>query len=160
MVLRHWLEGGLEAWGREGWLGLRHGREGWPGLSNGKKRYSVGLDKNLKKNLPKNASGIFWNIFLRFLSSSINYLSFSHCLALAIPPSHASSPAIPLFPMPQAHASSPAHPQAHASSPCQAHASSPYLKPIPLFHVSSPGTPSFLDLQPLSFVLEGFFRHL
>ena len=35
--LRH----GLEAWGREGWLGLRHGREGWPGLNNGKKREIV-----------------------------------------------------------------------------------------------------------------------
>ena len=51
MGLRHGLEDGLglrhglEAWGREGWLGLRHGREGWPGLNNGKKRYSVRLEK-------------------------------------------------------------------------------------------------------------------
>ena len=37
MGLRHGLEDGLEAWGREGWLGLRHGREGWPGVSNGTK---------------------------------------------------------------------------------------------------------------------------
>ena len=46
MGLRHGLEHGLglrhglEAWGREGWLGLRHGGEGWLGLSNGKKRGS------------------------------------------------------------------------------------------------------------------------
>ena len=53
MGLRHGLEDGLEAWGREGWLGLRHGREGWPGLNNGKKRYSVGLEKQGSKNLKK-----------------------------------------------------------------------------------------------------------
>ena len=46
MGLRHGLEDGLglrhglEAWGREGWLGLRHAGEGWLGLSNGKKRGS------------------------------------------------------------------------------------------------------------------------
>ena len=114
--------GGLEAWGRGG-QGLSYGREGWPGLNNGKKRYSVGLDKNLKKIFQKMPPAFFGRFFLRFLSSSINYLSFSHCLALAIPPSHASSPAIPLFPMPQA------HPQAHASSPCQAHPSLPCFKP-------------------------------
>ena len=67
-------------------------------------------------------------------------ISFFHCLVPVIPLPHASSPAIPLFPMPQAHASSPAHPQAHASSPCQVPASSPCLKPIPLFpsHLSPP----------------------
>ena len=53
MGLRHGLEDGLEAWGREGWLGLRHGREGWPGLSNGKKRYSVGFEQNLKQIFKK-----------------------------------------------------------------------------------------------------------
>ena len=51
MGLRHGLEDGLEAWGREGWLGLRHGREGWPGLNNGKKRYSVRLENKSQKNL-------------------------------------------------------------------------------------------------------------
>ena len=34
--LRH----GLEAWGGEGWLGLRPGGEGWLGQNNGKKRDS------------------------------------------------------------------------------------------------------------------------
>ena len=53
MGLRHGLEDGLEAWGREGWLGLRHGREGWPGLNNGKKRYSVGLEKQGSKKSQK-----------------------------------------------------------------------------------------------------------
>ena len=62
MGLRHGLEDGLEAWGREGWLGLRHGREGWPGLSNGNKRYSAGLEK-YQKNLPKNAGAIFLEVF-------------------------------------------------------------------------------------------------
>ena len=52
MGLRHGLGDGLEAWGRERWLGLRHGREGWPGLSNGKKRYSLGLEQKSQKNLP------------------------------------------------------------------------------------------------------------
>ena len=57
--MRHGLEDGLglrhglEAWGREGWLGLRHGREGWPGLNNGKKRYSVGLEKQGSKKPQK-----------------------------------------------------------------------------------------------------------
>ena len=30
--MRHGLEDGLEAWGREGGMGLRHGGEGWLGL--------------------------------------------------------------------------------------------------------------------------------
>ena len=57
--MRHGLENGLglrhglEAWGREGWLGLRHGGEGWLGLSNGKKRYSVRLEKNNLKKIKK-----------------------------------------------------------------------------------------------------------
>ena len=56
MEERHGLEDGLglrhglEAWGREGWLGLRHGGEGWLGLSNGKKRYSVRLENKSQKN--------------------------------------------------------------------------------------------------------------
>ena len=68
MGLRYGLEDGLglrhglEAWGREGWLGLRHGgggqglsygREGWPGLNNGKKRYSVRLENKSQKYLKK-----------------------------------------------------------------------------------------------------------
>ena len=51
MGLRHGLEDGLGfrhglgAWGREGWLGLRHGGEGWLGLNNEKKSYSVRLEQ-------------------------------------------------------------------------------------------------------------------
>ena len=88
MGLRHGLEHGLglrhglEAWGREGWLGLRHGGEGWLGLSNGKKRYSVGLEKQGSKKsqkichflAPLGKERSF--DFLRFVSSSVNYLSF------------------------------------------------------------------------------------
>ena len=50
MEERHGLEDGLglrhglDAWGREGWLGLRHGGEVCLGLNNGKKRYSVRLE--------------------------------------------------------------------------------------------------------------------
>ena len=61
MGLRHGLEDGLGlrhglgAWGREGWLGLRHGGEGWLGLSNGKKRYSVRLE-NKSQQKSKNLS--------------------------------------------------------------------------------------------------------
>ena len=78
--------------------------------------------------------------FLEIIFPSLTEYLFFHCLVPVIPLPHASSPAIPLFPMPQAHASSPAHAQAHASSPCQAPASSPCLKPIPLFpsHLSPP----------------------
>ena len=35
--MRHGLEDGLEAWGREGWLVLRHGGEVWLGLNNEQK---------------------------------------------------------------------------------------------------------------------------
>ena len=70
MGLRHGLADGLEAWGREGWLGLRHGREGWPGLNNGKKRYSVGLDKNLKKKLQKIPPAFFGRFFFLSLFGS------------------------------------------------------------------------------------------
>ena len=75
-----------------------------------------------------------------FLDSPFPSLLSTMPQAPAIPLPHASSPCLPLFPMPQAHASSPAHPQAHASSPCQVPASSPCLKPIPLFpsHLSPP----------------------
>ena len=75
--------------------------------------------------------------------------------SLAIPLPHASSPAIPLFPMPQAHASSPAHSQAHASSPCQAHASSPAH---PQAHASSPcqAPASSPCLKPIYFPLFPF----
>ena len=130
MGLRHGLEDGLglrhglEAWGREGWLGLRHGGEGWLGLSNGKKEILGKTWKQISKkskNLSFPRSARKWEIFCFFwdlFSSFINYLSFSHCLAPAIPLPHASSPAILLFPMPQV----------HASSPC--------LKPMPLFHSS------------------------
>ena len=41
MGLRHGLEDGLEAWGREGWLGL----------SNGKKIYSVRVENQSQKNI-------------------------------------------------------------------------------------------------------------
>ena len=87
----------------------------------------------------KRGNSGFFEIFFQICSSLTEY-PFFHCLVPVIPLPHASSPAIPLFPMPQAHASSPAHPQAHASSPCQAPASSPCLKPIPLFpsHLSPP----------------------
>ena len=53
---------GLEAW--EG--GMARTKQ-WK-----KERYSVGLEKNLKKNLPKNASGIFWKMFLRFVQALSN----------------------------------------------------------------------------------------
>ena len=59
MGLRH----ELEARGREGWLGLRHGSEGWPGLSNGKKRYSVGLEQNLKKIFQRMPPAFFGRCF-------------------------------------------------------------------------------------------------
>ena len=132
MGLRHGLEDGLglrhglEAWGREGWLGLRHGGEGWLGLSNGKKRYSVRLEKNNLKKIKKSLISSLRSemrdflIFLRlFFPSFINYLSFSHCLAPAIPLPHASSqPSFSspcLKPMPQAQPILKPMPQAQTS---------------------------------------------
>ena len=86
--MRHGLEGGLglrpglEAWGREGWLGLRHGREGWPGLNNGKKRYSVRLEKQISKTSQKIlhflaplGNARFFEMFLRFVSQVLSTIS-------------------------------------------------------------------------------------
>ena len=80
----------------------------------------------------------FFEIFLRFVFQVLSTITFFHCLAPAIPLPHASSPAILLFPMPQA------HPQAHASSPdIPSSPYSPYSKVIaspyfPLFPLKFP----------------------
>ena len=72
--------------------------------------------------------------------------SFFHCLVPAIPLPHASSPAILLFPMPQA------HPQAHASSPdIPSSPYSPYSKVIaspyfPLFPLKFPQSDPYFVL--------------
>ena len=97
-----------------------------------------------------------------FLDSSFPSLLPTMPQAPAIPLPHASSPCIPLFPMPQAHASSPAHPQAHASSPCQAPASSPCLKPIPLFpsHLSPPCLKSSRPYFPFFALILRYLFHL
>ena len=89
MGLRHGLEDGLglrhglEAWGREGWLGLRHGGEGWLGLNNEKKSYSVRLETNLEKRFQKISNFLvslehlrFFEICFRFVQD-LSTISFS-----------------------------------------------------------------------------------
>ena len=107
-----------------------------------------------------------WRLLLRdffeIIFPRLTNIYFFHCLAPAIHLPHASSPAISLFPMPQAHASSPAHAQAHASSPCQAPASSPCLKPIPLFpsHLSPPCLKSSRPYFPFFALILRYLFHL
>ena len=75
--------------------------------------------KNKLKQISQNVglgANMLRDIFEMIVPSLTEY-PFFHCLVPVIPLPHTSSPAIPLFPMPQAHASSPAHAQAHASSP-------------------------------------------
>ena len=120
--LRH----GLEAWGREGWLGLRHGGEGWLGLSNGKKRYSVRLENKSQKNqkivhfrAPLGDERFFE--FLRFVFKFYQLPLFFPLLS----PSHPSLP----------HASSPCLKPSPSSSPCLKPMPSPWLKPMPQAHL-------------------------
>ena len=156
MGLRHGLEDGL---------GLRHGlealgREGWLGLSNGKKRYSVRLENKSQTNqkishflAPLGKERCFCFLLgsvFKFYQLPLFFplLSPSHPSPPCLEPSHPSLP----------HASSPCLKPSPSSSPCRTPLPRPCLKPIPLFHVSSPGTPSFLGLQSLSLVFEGFFN--
>ena len=123
MGLRHGLEDGLglryglEAWGREGWLGL----------SNGKKRYSVRLENKSQKNhknlaFPRSARKCeIFLIFLRFVSKFYQLPLFFPLLS----PSHPSLP----------HASSPCLKPSPSSSPCLKPMPSPCLKPMPQAHL-------------------------
>ena len=144
--LRH----GLEAWGREGWLVLRHGGEIWLGLNNGKKRYSVRLEnksQTISHFLAPLGNERLFEIFLRFVFKfsqlplffpllSPSHPSLPHALSSCLKPSPSSSPCLKPMPspclkrMPQAHASLP---QPSPSSMLQAQTPLPSL-------ISSPCT--------------------